>query len=268
MRKILLVLLLAVVLAGPALAQDPVLRIHYHRFDDAYSGWGIHLWNAVEWADGGVFYINGTQYDWNNPLPWRGTDDYGVYWDIPIAYPDQELGFIIHSGENKDPGPDLFWSDYETNPEIWILSGFTQIFTSQPDPNIRLMSATSNGEQSITLTLGQDADQLEAFQCLRDGVEETVTSRSVTNPRNVVLTLQDSIDITGPYTVHDAVGDNEVAVLHDFDDESYVYEGEDLGVTYTETETTFKLWSPVATELMCASTTIPGASMTPTTAMN
>lgn len=248
MRKITFLALLVTLLALPLLAGAQTLRIHYHRFDDNYSGWGIHLWNAVEWADGGIYYIGGTEYSWDSPFLPTGTDDYGVYWDIPIAYPDQELGFIIHLGSEKDPGPDQFWDDYTNNPEIWILSGFTQIFTSQPDPDIRLMSAASDGRQAITLTLGQDADQLDAFHVYKDEVEQTVSGRTATTPRSVLLTLPDAIDITAPYTVSDEVGGNTVPVLHDFDEEDYIYEGDDLGVTLGLAYTTFKLWSPVATQ--------------------
>ncbi len=248
MRKLGLLLgVLALILpALPALAQsDATLTIHYFRFDDDYLGWGLHLWNAVE-EDGGTFIIEGQSYDWQNPLPPTGSDDYGVYWEVPIAYPENELGFIIHNGDVKDPGPDQFWSDYEAHPEIWILSGYTQIFTEPPNPDVRLMSATSDGEDTITLTLGRDADQLDAFSVLKDGTPVTVTSRTVTTPRTVLLELAEPIDITVLYEVADSVGENQVAVLHEFDDAEWAYDGEDLGFTYSPTETTFKLWSPVA----------------------
>ncbi|MCP4571880.1 MAG: type I pullulanase [bacterium] len=245
MRKTILVLLAMALLATPALAQD-TLRIHYHRFDDAYAGWGIHLWNAIEWEDGGVFYIDGTRHDWNSPLLPTGTDAYGVYWDIDIVYPDQELGFIIHNGATKDPGPDQFWDDYTTENEIWVLSGFAQIFTAEPNPDVRLMSAVSDGANAIALNLAVTATLVDSFHVYKDGVEETVTARVVTTPQLVTLTLQDPVDITAPYTVYDGVGENTLAVHHDFDDTEYVYEGEDMGATYSAAETTFKLWSPVA----------------------
>lgn len=240
------VFLMALAVAAPALAQgDVTLTIHYHRFDDVYSGWGIHLWGAVQ-EDGGTFVIDGQSYDWQNPLPWTAADDWGVYWEIPISAPDTELGFIIHNGNVKDPGPDMFWGDYDEHPEIWILSGFTQIFTAEPDPNVRLLSAVSDGEDTITLRLARDADQLDAFHVMHGGDEVAVTSATATTPRVVVLSLGETLDIAELYTVTDDVGQNEVAVRHDFDDEAYAYDGEDLGCTWTAGATTFKLWSPVA----------------------
>jgi pullulanase len=249
MRKLgLLLCVLAIALpAIPASAQsDVTLTIHYYRFDDNYAGWGLHLWNAVQ-EDGGEFIIDGQAYDWQNPLPPTGTDDYGVFWDVPIASPESELGFIIHNGDLKDPGPDQFWSDYETHPEIWILSGYTQIFTSPPNPNIRLMAAESDGDDTITLTLGRDADQLDQFTVLKEGVAVDLASPpAVTTPRTVLLTLAEPIDITRLYEVADAVGENQVAVRHEFDDAQWAYDGDDLGYTYSAASTTFKLWSPVA----------------------
>jgi pullulanase len=249
MRHFWLLLTAAALLAAaaPAMAQtDVTLTIHYHRFDDTYAGWGLHMWDAVEWEAGGIFYVNGVQYNWTSPLPPTGTDAFGVYWEVPIAYPDVDLGFIIHNGDVKDPGPDMSWGDYVGHPEIWILSGFTQIFTEEPNPDVRLMSAVSDGEDTFTLTLARDATQLNAFHVFKDGVEQAVASRGTTSARTVVLTVVDAVDITAPYTVTDDVGGNVVSVLHRFDPAVYVYDGEDLGCTYGPSATTFKLWSPVA----------------------
>lgn len=245
--KRLCMLLFVVAMASTALAQvDPVLRVHYHRFDDSYTGWGIHLWGAVQ-EDGGTFTIDGVDYDWQNPYPWTAEDDWGVYWDIPISAPDSQLGFIIHNGDEKDPGPDMFWDDFpEGTTEIWILSGFNQIFTAEPNPDVRLMSANSDGDDTVFLTLARDADQLDAFHVLRDGIEVPVLGRTATQPRTVMLTLEDPVDIAVLYTVTDDVGGNSVPVLHQFDDGQYEYDGDDLGCTYSATETMFKLWSPVA----------------------
>ena len=249
MKQITIWLAAVALLAGvvPCPAQpDVTLTIHYHRFDDSYAGWGLHLWDAVEWESGGIFFIDGVQYSWTSPLPPTGTDAFGVYWEVPIAYPDVDLGFIIHNGDVKDPGPDMVWGDYVEHPEIWILSGFTQIFTEEPDPDVRLMSAVSDGEDTFTLTLARDATALDAFHVFKGEVEQTIRSRTATDLRTVVLLVEEPVDIAAAYTVSDDVGGNEVAVLHRFDPDQYVYDGDDLGATYSPLSTTFKLWSPVA----------------------
>ncbi len=249
MSRFVIMVVAALVATGSvypaATLADTTLTIHYHRFDNSYAGWGLHCWGAVV-ESGGSFQINGQTYSWQNPLPWTGTSDYGVYWEVPIAYPQEDLGFIIHLGDVKDPGPDMFWGDYAQHPEIWILSGFTQIFTSEPDPDIRLLAAVSDGAQTLNLRLAQDAGQLEGFTVWRGETEVAVTSRTATTPRHVVLTLAAPVVISQLYTVRDAVGGNEVVVRHDFDDAAWAYAGDDLGCTFTPAGTTFKLWSPVA----------------------
>ncbi len=246
--RTLLALVLTLTLVGPGLAQgDVTLTIHYHRADAVYTGWGIHLWDAIEMpVESGRYIVGGVEYSWSDPLLPTGVDDWGVLWEIPIVYPDEQLGFIIHNGDNKDPGPDQFWGDYDAHPEFFIDTATTEIYTEQPDPGVRLLSAISDGDRLVDLTLVSSASDLDAFSVLQGDDEQTVTSRVTTNPTTVRLTLADPIDITLPYTARDAVGGNEVPVRHRFDDEVYGYDGDDLGCTWTATASTFKLWSPVA----------------------
>ncbi len=97
--------------------------IHYYRADGDYDGWGLHVWEdtteSVTWAD---------------PLPPTGEDDFGLYWTVGVAEDGETLGFIVHKGEEKDPGPDQFL-DLTTDREAWILSGDTNVYTEAPDPN-------------------------------------------------------------------------------------------------------------------------------------
>ncbi len=51
-----------------------------------------------------------------------GEDDFGVYWEVPIKPDAERLGFIVHKGDEKDPGPDMFL-DLTQASEAWIISG-------------------------------------------------------------------------------------------------------------------------------------------------
>ena len=95
---IALLLIVAFLLpAAPvALAQD-VATIHYFRPDGDYTDWGLHAWDGAAVA-----------VEWGAPLPPTGEDDFGVYWEVPIKPDAARLGLIVHKGEEKDPGPDLF----------------------------------------------------------------------------------------------------------------------------------------------------------------
>ena len=121
-----LLLLLALLLpAAPvALAQDTA-TIHYFRPDGDYTGWGLHAW------DGAAVTV-----EWGAPLEPTGEDDFGIYWEVPIKADATRLGFIVHKGDEKDPGPDMFL-DLTQFKAAWVISGDLLVYTEQPDPNAR-----------------------------------------------------------------------------------------------------------------------------------
>ncbi len=98
-------------------------RIHYHRPDGDYAGWGVHVWEDS--AEQGV--------TWQNPLKPVGQDDFGVFWDVKLKPDAKKLGFIVHKGDQKDPGPDMFLMLDEQGSEVWVVSGRDQLFTEPPD---------------------------------------------------------------------------------------------------------------------------------------
>ena len=87
--------------------------IHYHRPDGVYTDWGLHLW--------GDAIAPGVGTDWANPRPFDGIDDFGAYWNVPLADPSQPLNYIIHHGDEKDPGPDQSFIP-EEDASVWIMS--------------------------------------------------------------------------------------------------------------------------------------------------
>ncbi|MFC3688618.1 pullulanase-type alpha-1,6-glucosidase [Aquipuribacter hungaricus] len=85
----------AEVFTSEAAAQGFV-TVHYQRPDGAYDGWGLHVWGDAP--------VTGTE--WTAPLPPTGVDEFGAYWDVPVDDVDAALNFIVHRGDEKDPGPD------------------------------------------------------------------------------------------------------------------------------------------------------------------
>jgi pullulanase-type alpha-1,6-glucosidase len=107
--------------AAPALAGGTA-RIHYHRPRGGYDGWGLHVWKDS--AEEGV--------TWPSPLEPAGRDEFGLYWDVALTDGATELGFIIHKGDTKDPGPDMFLPVGDGR-EVWLISGSPDMHTSVPD---------------------------------------------------------------------------------------------------------------------------------------
>ena len=134
-RKLVVALLavLATVLPQAALAAPPdgQARIHYHRPKGDYEGWGLHAWEDTP-----------LNVAWPSPLPASGRDDWGVYFDVPIKPDGKRLGLIVHRGDQKDPGPDLFL-DLTKSREVWIVSGRNALEPSPPD-----VSALAAGDLS------------------------------------------------------------------------------------------------------------------------
>jgi pullulanase len=97
-------------------------RVHYYRPDGIYDGFELHVW---EDADENV--------SWEDGLDIAGTTDYGVFWNINLKPDAQKVGFIIHKGDEKDPGPDMFLELATMGNEVWIISGSDTIYTERPD---------------------------------------------------------------------------------------------------------------------------------------
>jgi pullulanase-type alpha-1,6-glucosidase len=95
------------------------VTVHYHRPDGDYDGWGLHLWGDAIHPDEGT--------EWDTPKPPSGLDDFGLYWDINIVDPTQAVNFIIHRGDEKDPGPDQSFIPQE-DATVWIMSGDETIY--------------------------------------------------------------------------------------------------------------------------------------------
>ena len=110
---------LTLALAASAAAQTSLpadtVRIHYQRPDGAYAGWGLHAWEDVAAA-----------VDWNKPLAQTGKDDWGTYWDVKLRPGAQKLGFLVHQGDSKDPGADL-WYDLARGRELFLKSGSANV---------------------------------------------------------------------------------------------------------------------------------------------
>ncbi len=99
------------------------VTVRYHRDDGDYGDptsddfndfWGLHLWgDAIDPS---------AATEWTEPRRPDGVDDFGAFWEVPVVDVTQPVNFIVHRGEEKDPGPDQSFSPSETA-TVWIMSG-------------------------------------------------------------------------------------------------------------------------------------------------
>jgi glycosidase len=102
-------------------AAEDFALIHYRRpagdYGDPTSGdfndfWGLHVWTGAA-----------TPTDWTNPLPPERVDVFGIVFKIPLVDGAEQLAYILHRGDTKDPGPDQFLVFANYGHEVWQLQG-------------------------------------------------------------------------------------------------------------------------------------------------
>ncbi|MBI3349968.1 MAG: pullulanase-type alpha-1,6-glucosidase [Burkholderiales bacterium] len=97
------------------------LRVHYRRADGNAVGWQIHTWNAAQ------------SPNWNAGWNAAGSDDFGVYYDVPLAAGSGAVGFLLHNGDNKDNGgADQSYTLQAGANEIWRLQNDGTNYASNP----------------------------------------------------------------------------------------------------------------------------------------
>ncbi|SMB79740.1 pullulanase-type alpha-1,6-glucosidase [Deinococcus hopiensis] len=130
----------------PAALGDPpvptgVARINYFRPDGKYGDWGLHVWEDTT-----------AQVEWTKPLPQTGKNAFGVYWDVPLKTGWKKLNFIVHKGDEKDPGPDMTLTQ-EAGNQAWVVSGNQNVFTTRPDTTVKVVG---NIREQAAIMLGRD----------------------------------------------------------------------------------------------------------------
>jgi len=97
------------------------LRVHYRRSDGNPAGWQLHSWGAAQ------------SPNWNAGWNAAGSDDFGVYYDVPLAAGTGTVGFLLHKGDDKDNGgADQSYTLQAGANEIWRLQGDSSSYTSNP----------------------------------------------------------------------------------------------------------------------------------------
>ena len=135
-------------------------RVHYARPDGVYDGWTLHVWEDAS-----------ESVTWETGLEPTGSDDFGVYWDVGVQDGGDLLGFIVHKGDEKDPGPDGFLDLTEAR-EAWLVSGDETVYLTPPDPSTAPLPGdltTARAHWLDRTTLVWDAE-------LPEGAEVTLTS--------------------------------------------------------------------------------------------
>ena len=191
--------------ALPRNAKEVIL--FYKREDNNYTGWGLHLFPLDPPGDAWTVFPTPGEF------PFEGIDpQWGAY--FRIALPGSEsprysnspatidtfpasLGFIIHKGDTKDPGPDQVIRIAEDGNVVFVVSGVNDVSPVPPGSGttLRIAGASAHWVNASTL-LWSPADGVTKVELLFSpnasinaglqgitGTFETIALTSGTNPQ-------------------------------------------------------------------------------------
>jgi hypothetical protein len=102
-------------------AAEDFALIHYRRPAGDYGDptspdftefWGLHVWTGAA-----------AETVWTDPLRPIGVDVFGIRFRVELADGAEQLAYIVHRGDTKDPGPDQSLVFASFGHEVWQLQG-------------------------------------------------------------------------------------------------------------------------------------------------
>ncbi len=152
-------------------AATNVATIHYHRPAGDYGDncspdfnqfWGLHVWDGALNPNPG----------WTEPVCWDDMDTFGPIFNIPLVDGASQLAYIVHRGDEKDPGPDQFLILDRWGYEVWQLQGENP---ANPDEPHYVLPILAGGGASVG-----NIDQQRAYWVS----EDTIAWAAATDPAN------------------------------------------------------------------------------------
>jgi len=228
-----------------------VVIIHYHRFNNDYTGWNLWVWPTEP-----VGY-NGQAYQF------QYKDNYGPYAIIKFDQKFTQVGFIVRL--NDWQAKDISINRYIDIPksgvaEVWILEGQSPYWTNPKDVNLspRIMAAFLNTPTVIDAYLSKPVDLKNwkgKFEF--DLGDKSLPIKDVLPgvPGGLLTTRYISVELLTPLNTYDVSAPMVLKIDGYLPDTVYAYKVLDfsqfnyngpLGPLYTPEETTFKVWSPVS----------------------
>ncbi|RYQ04475.1 Amylopullulanase [Bifidobacterium pseudolongum subsp. globosum] len=246
------------------------VTVHYMRNDGLYFNaadtetkvpqWDLWMWNS----NSNGFASKFTKHDDWGELATASFSNY----TYQASNGESDFGLLRRYGADewkKKDGSDgdikmsadalVFSNDGTAKAEVWLLQDDPTVYTARPALGARISEAEIAQNNAIDAKLTKPADVKAEDVKVTDAKGNTVDIDAVKTDGTVVtVTLKDDLDLTAKYTVEiegfgsaDAVAGSVVRT--DAFDKEYAYDGDDLGATWADDGTTFKLWAPTASKV-------------------
>ena len=233
---------------------DITIKVHYFREDADYEPWEVHMWNGVESLDATRdFVLEDVTY---------GDTTYGATATYYADAADIWVGFIIKKPDwTKDPDGDRHIDVSD------VLSGTVHVYAktgsaledfivdkSEAQVGAKVTAAVYDsitGVLTVTTAVPIEGDIAGSFALEGPGGEMKITNVTyVEGTCDYLIEYEGEINADEIFTVYYKGTPCKVTVPNvystDFFEAEYTYEGDDLGATWSEESTTFRLWAPTA----------------------
>lgn len=259
------------------------VTVHYYRDDGLYyNAKDTKVRDIWTWSSN----WNGGNATFDSHDDWGEVAKYSVpNYTYSNADGNSDIGMLRRYGSDawasKDPDDAnhmipsdalVFDADGNASAEVWLVGGDPTVYSSRPSLKIALKSAEISDFKELTARLSKkpaDGAITKAMVAVKDADGNKVDVEDVTvNKSTVKIKTAKKLAVTGKYTIEIEGMGSQTAIAGalvrtDAFDKAYAYDGDDLGATFKEARTGFKVWAPTATkvELVIYKSTDPNAEV-------
>jgi len=236
-----------------------MLRIHYYRYDQDYSGWDLWIWERGK--DGTSYMFNSQEILNGDATKTAKIAEIDVSW-----FNSNEIGLIVRRGgwHERDLYIDRYYifSDIARNAseDIYLVQETAEIYTSLEDIQLSpgFKRAVFQNFREIYVSLQAPAcfsHEAEPFQVFENGLNVAV--RHVTpirGNREFIISLEDDMIPGCEYMIYKPGFRNgyvDYGMIYDTPefDQLFTYNNDDLGANWYPDSTCFKVWAPTASSM-------------------
>ncbi len=236
-----------------------MLRIHYYRYDQDYTGWDLWIWEKGREGSAHMFhyqsYLNG---DINKATKIAEID--------VSPFQGNEIGIIVRRGGwiERDLYIDRYFTLSErartASDDIYLVQDTSDVFTSEEDLSISpgFQTAIFENFREIFIRLQapcKKSHEEEPFCVFENGLGVPIRHVTPTRgSREFIISLEEDMAPGSTYMIYKPgyrMGSVAYGMIYDTPEfeRLFTYEGDDLGASWTHDATTFKVWAPTASTM-------------------